>query len=91
MPDLTHEVFNQPEPLVDYNLFEGNRALRDALKLNAPRLDTAPLVRPGRDAGQRATCRPMRGWPTCTRRNCAATTASAGASTRSNSIPATTR
>ena len=23
MPDLTHEVFNQPEPLVDYNLFEG--------------------------------------------------------------------
>jgi putative acyl-CoA dehydrogenase len=43
MPDSTHEVFNQPEPLVDYNLFEGNRALRDALKLNAPQLDTAEL------------------------------------------------
>jgi len=43
MSDLTHEVFNQPEPLVHYNLFEGNRAMRDALKLNAPRLDTAEL------------------------------------------------
>ena len=30
----THEVFNQPAPLVDYNLFETNRALREALKLN---------------------------------------------------------
>jgi putative acyl-CoA dehydrogenase len=37
--DATHEVINQPEPLVDYNLFEGNRALRDALKFNAPQLD----------------------------------------------------
>jgi len=37
--DATHEVINQPEPLVGYNLFEGNRALRDALKFNAPRLD----------------------------------------------------
>jgi len=37
--DATHAVINQPEPLVGYNLFEGNRALRDALKFNAPRLD----------------------------------------------------
>ncbi|HWP19810.1 MAG TPA: isovaleryl-CoA dehydrogenase [Burkholderiaceae bacterium] len=28
---LTHEVFNQSEPLVDYNLYRGNRPLRDAL------------------------------------------------------------
>src|SRR5512133_152077 len=42
--ESTHEVFNQPEPLVDYNLFEGNRPLRDALKLNAPAMDTAPLA-----------------------------------------------
>jgi len=42
--DVTHEVFNQPEPLVNYNLFEGNRPLRDALKFNAPGLDTAGLV-----------------------------------------------
>jgi putative acyl-CoA dehydrogenase len=43
MADATHEVLNQPEPLVGYNLFEGNRALRDALKFNAPALDTGAL------------------------------------------------
>ncbi|WP_332777834.1 acyl-CoA dehydrogenase family protein [Polaromonas sp.] len=42
--DLTHEVFNQPAPLAGYNLFETNRPLRDALKFNAPQLDTAELV-----------------------------------------------
>ena len=40
----THAVFNQPEPLVNYNLFQTNQALRDALRLNAPALDTAPLL-----------------------------------------------
>jgi putative acyl-CoA dehydrogenase len=39
----THEVFNQPEPLVDTNLFAANRAMRAALAFNAPALDTAPL------------------------------------------------
>ncbi|CDS49763.1 hypothetical protein [Polaromonas sp. CG9_12] len=29
--DTPHEVFNPPEPLSNYNLFEGNRGLRDAL------------------------------------------------------------
>ncbi len=44
MPEIaTHEVFNQPEPLVDYDLFAGNTALRDALQFNAPGLDLAPL------------------------------------------------
>src|ERR1700710_3154291 len=44
MPDFTtHEVFNQPEPLVDRNLFDSNQPLRDALAFNAPGLDTAPL------------------------------------------------
>ena len=51
MTDATHEVVNQPEPLVDYDLFETNRPLRDALGLNAPQLDTAPLARLGRLAG----------------------------------------
>ncbi len=51
MSDLTHEVFNQAEPLVDYNLFERNHALRDALKFNAPRLDTAALVALGAKLG----------------------------------------
>jgi putative acyl-CoA dehydrogenase len=41
--DSTHEVFNQPQPLVDYNLFDSNRALRDALKFNAPKLATKAL------------------------------------------------
>jgi putative acyl-CoA dehydrogenase len=41
--ETTHEVFNQPAPLVDYNLFETNRPLRDALKFNAPKLQVAQL------------------------------------------------
>ncbi len=40
---MTHEVFNQPEALVGYNLFDSNRGLRDALKFNAPQLATAEL------------------------------------------------
>jgi putative acyl-CoA dehydrogenase len=51
MSAATHEVFNQPEPLVDVNLFETNRPLRDALRFNAPRADTQPLVRLGALAG----------------------------------------
>jgi len=43
MSVTTHEVFNQPRPLVDYNLFENNRPLQAALRLNAPQLDTAEL------------------------------------------------
>jgi putative acyl-CoA dehydrogenase len=49
--DATHEVFNQPEPLADYDLFATNRPLQDALRFNAPQLDTAPLARLGRLAG----------------------------------------
>ena len=52
MPEpATHEVFNQPEPLVDVNLFATNRALQDAVRFNAPSLDTAPLFALGRLAG----------------------------------------
>src|SRR5258705_508588 len=47
----THEVFNQPEPLAGTNLFEANQALCDALRFNAPQLDTAPLARLGALAG----------------------------------------
>jgi putative acyl-CoA dehydrogenase len=44
MPEFTtHEVFNQPEPLVDRNLFDSNQPLRDALAFNAPQLDTEAL------------------------------------------------
>jgi putative acyl-CoA dehydrogenase len=53
MPNVTHEVFNQPLPLVDYNLFDGNRAMRSALKFNAPALDTAVLATLGGVLGSR--------------------------------------
>ncbi|HCY15509.1 MAG: DNA alkylation response protein [Curvibacter sp. GWA2_64_110] len=47
----THEVFNQPEPLVGYNLFETNPPLKDALRLNAPQLNTAALQALGAELG----------------------------------------
>ncbi|WP_076997776.1 isovaleryl-CoA dehydrogenase [Variovorax sp. KK3] len=49
--DATHEVFNQPEALAGYNLFETNSALRDALKFNAPQLHLAPLAHLGGELG----------------------------------------
>jgi putative acyl-CoA dehydrogenase len=55
MPEFaTHEVFNQPQPLVDTNLFEANRPLQDALRFNAPQLETAPLRELGALAGSAA-------------------------------------
>ncbi|WP_395055416.1 isovaleryl-CoA dehydrogenase [Polaromonas sp.] len=48
---MTHDVFNQPAPLVDYNLFETNRPLRDALTFNAPSLMTAELSALGAKLG----------------------------------------
>jgi putative acyl-CoA dehydrogenase len=60
MSAATHEVFNQPEPLADYNLFEGNQALRDALRFNAPQLDTAPLAALGGELGSEAMQRHAR-------------------------------
>ncbi|MGJ7499250.1 isovaleryl-CoA dehydrogenase [Variovorax sp. ZT5P49] len=47
----THEVFNQPTPLVDYNLFDTNRPLRDALMFNAPALQTTQLHELGATLG----------------------------------------
>lgn len=41
---VTHEVCNQPQPLVDYSLWQGNAALRAALAWNAPQLDTTALA-----------------------------------------------
>ncbi len=49
--DATHEVFNQPAPLAGYNLFENNEPLRDALKFNAPTLDTNALQKLGATLG----------------------------------------
>ena len=47
----THEIFNQSDPLVDYNLLAGNRALQSALRFNAPGLDTAELQALGAQLG----------------------------------------
>jgi putative acyl-CoA dehydrogenase len=49
----THEVLNQPQPLAGYNLFETNRAMRDALRLNAPGLDLTGLAALGAALGTR--------------------------------------
>ncbi|RDI20035.1 putative acyl-CoA dehydrogenase [Pseudacidovorax intermedius] len=59
-PFVTHEVFNQPEPLVDYDLFATNRALQDALRFNAPGLELAPLQALGREVGTAAMQRHAR-------------------------------
>src|SRR5882672_3325428 len=48
---VTHEVFNQPAPLSNYNLFETNRPLRDALRFNAAAQPVAELDRLGATLG----------------------------------------
>lgn len=48
----THVVFNQSEPLVGHDLFEGNLGLRDGLRLLAPQLELAPLQALGKQLGQ---------------------------------------
>jgi putative acyl-CoA dehydrogenase len=48
---MTHDVFNQPEPLAAYDAFAGNRPLRDALRFNAPSIDTSGLQRLGAAVG----------------------------------------
>ena len=51
MTHATHEVFNQPLPLADVNLFDINQPLQDAVKFNAPKLDTGALRQLGGVAG----------------------------------------
>ena len=53
MNTATHEVFNQPLALADYNLFTGNQGMRAALSFNAPALDTAALTELGARLGSR--------------------------------------
>ena len=49
--DATHVVSNQPALLAGYNLFSGHQALRDALRFNAPALDTTELEQLGAALG----------------------------------------
>jgi putative acyl-CoA dehydrogenase len=50
----THEVFNQPAPFADRNLFTGNASLRDAVHFNARWLDTGELGEIGERTGSQA-------------------------------------
>jgi len=51
----THEVINQSTPFVDVNLFDTDRALRDALKFNLPAFDAKALSALGAEAGSAQT------------------------------------
>ena len=44
----THAVLNQSTPWSGANLFDGNRALQDALAFNLPAFDATPLAALGR-------------------------------------------
>ncbi|RYF33175.1 MAG: DNA alkylation response protein, partial [Comamonadaceae bacterium] len=48
----THDVFNQPAPLAGYNLFDTHRPLQDALRFNAPALETTALQVLGETIGR---------------------------------------
>lgn len=47
----THEVFNQPAPLADYNIYASNRPLRDALAFHLPGRDEARSIEQGQRWG----------------------------------------
>ncbi|MDP1692277.1 MAG: isovaleryl-CoA dehydrogenase [Burkholderiaceae bacterium] len=51
MNAATHEVFNQSTPWSGANLFNGNRALQDALAHHRPAHDAARLAALGQEAG----------------------------------------
>ena len=50
----THEVLNQPPPLVGHNLYGTDRALQDALRFHAPDADERPRARLGALLGDEA-------------------------------------
>src|SRR5579864_3036869 len=54
-PTATHEVFNQPPPLVDYNLFSGDRVLKEATAREGAAWATGELTRLGAALGLRET------------------------------------
>ncbi|MES2101748.1 MAG: isovaleryl-CoA dehydrogenase [Pseudomonadota bacterium] len=54
MDTATHEVLNQAAPLVGHNLYDTDRALRDALHFHAPQLDLQRVATLGALAGSEA-------------------------------------
>jgi putative acyl-CoA dehydrogenase len=55
VPTATHEVFNQPPPLVDYNLFTGDRVLAEAAEREGAGYAVGELTRLGAILGTRET------------------------------------
>jgi NADPH-dependent curcumin reductase CurA len=47
----THDVTNQSSALVGYNLYAGNRAMRDALRFHLPNGDEAARIAFGAELG----------------------------------------
>jgi len=60
MSNVTHEVTNQVEPLVDVNLFRANRPLQDALRFNLPAFDEDRFHALGDEVGSAAMQRHAR-------------------------------
>ena len=83
---VTHEVFNQPVELVDYNLYDSDAALKKASSAKAPH---------GRPAGSKRSARTRARlnfwswgrWRIRTRQSSTPTTATGGASISFASIP----
>ena len=86
----THEVFNQPVELGDYNLYDSDLALMEAVTREGAGWATNALVAFGAKAGS-AEFSSLARSPTGIRPTSTPTTAMAGASTSSVSIPHTTR
>src|SRR3954447_7050659 len=89
MASSTHTVTNQPPPLIGYDAYSADRALRAAVErhldpalLDEVHSELAALGRAcGSAQGQDGACRPTR-----TRPGCAPTTGTATVSTRWSSI-----
>ena len=86
----THEVTNQPPPLVDYDVFSADRTLGEAVERYGAgwATDAAARARRAKPAAPRRSAGPTR--PTATRRSCAPTIATATGSTRSSTTRAIT-
>ncbi len=82
----THEVFNQPPPLEDYNPFDSDRPLVEAVRREGAEWAEGRARELGAICGSHQTIR----WGFEANENkpsCARTTATATASTRSSSTP----
>ena len=83
----THEVTNQPPPLVDYNLYDSDPILRQALRREGAARYEKKLGAFGAALGSETVLKLGELPPTAKSRSCVPSTATASASTRWNSTP----